>query len=64
MNYAVQFFDSLGLIFHVKKSMLVLTHNVEYRGVILDLVNMAVTLLDEKNNEFRCFYRSLLTKKT
>lgn len=64
VNYAMQFFDSLGLTFHMKKSTLVPTQRVKFLGVILDSVNMTVTLPDEKMIQIRCLGRSLLTKKT
>ena len=37
---------------------------MKFLGVILDSVNMAVILPDEKNKQIRCLGRSLLTKKT
>lgn len=60
----MRFFDSLGLTINVKKSVLVPTQRVKFRGVILDSVNMTVTLPDEKMNQIGCLGRSLLTRKT
>lgn len=62
VNYAMQFFDSLGLTIHYKKSTLVPTQRVKFLGVILDSVNMTVTLPDETMKQIRCLGRSLLTK--
>lgn len=64
VNFAMQFFDSLGLTININKSVLVPTQRVKFLGVVLDSVDMVVALPDDKTKQIRCVGRSLLTKET
>ena len=50
VNYALHLFDSLGLTIHMSKSVLIPMQVVVFLGVILDLVNMSITLSNGKIN--------------
>lgn len=64
VNYAMQFFDSLGLTINIVKSILVPTQRVKFLGVLLDSINMAVALPDDKMKRIRYEGSLLLNKKT
>ena len=62
VNYALHLFDSLGLTIHMLKSVLIHTQVVEFLGVILDLVNMTITLPQGKINRIRYLGQTLLRR--
>ena len=53
VKYALQLFDALGLTIHVSKSMLVPSHEVTFLGLVLNSVEMSVTLPERKRVAIR-----------
>lgn len=62
VNYALHLFDSLGLTIHMSKSFLIPTQVVNFLGVILDSVNMTITLPEGKIDGIRDLGQSLLRR--
>ena len=62
VNYAFRLFYSLGLTIHMSKSVLMPTQVVEFLGVILDSVNMTITLPEGKISRIRDLDQSLLKR--
>ena len=63
VTYALHLFYSLGLTIHMSKSVLIPLQVIEFLGVILDSVNMTVTLPAGKITKIKNLGKSLLRKQ-
>ena len=59
---ALQLFDSLGLTINLAKSVLLPTRSIEYLGVVINSVDMTVTLTPRKQNKIAGLADALLKK--
>lgn len=62
VKYAMQMFDSVGLIINVKKSVLFPTQEVEFLGIILNSVTMSATLPSRRKESIKTHRLRLLNK--
>ena len=62
INDALSLFDNLGLTINLEKSVLIPTHSIEYLGVIIDSINMTVTLTPRKQAKIFSLCEEILKK--